>query len=521
MRRTRDIIILVTLVMLVASPLSPISPLFPLFPLLPLPLSTVQAEPPSPGMCDGIVCGPSGELHPASFPTMTAINWDAFPPLLHRTEVDPAQQHTFYVATTGADSNPGTVDAPFATLDHAVAVAEPGTLIWVADGVYPIDAPDEYEALRIDKDGLLLLAENMGGVTLVPTYPDAAGIGIQITGDDVTIDGFVISGFREAGIEFGNGDQPQRNLRLQHLIVEHTAEGIRATYDGDGSQPVIEGMLIHDVWLREITLIGLQCGQGPCNSLRWEALRVDMSSSGNDSGADGIAVESGENIVVFNAEVSGASGDGIDLKTASGVVANVIVHDVRRNGIKIWHGGDIINALVYNTGADAALVFEAGEFRILNTLVARHSYGDSAYAMTAAYDTATLPGRVEIINSVFYQNSGPVWISPTLVLSVQHSLFFGSGNGTDLLWRDIAIGTYDSAISALENVGAGVGNLNRANPLFADPAAGDYAWGAESPLRDAGTDAVALPAFDLYGLPRVGGDAVDLGPVEFHTHLTP
>ncbi len=48
--------------------------------------------------------------------------------------------------------------------------------------------------------------------------------------------------------------------------------------------------------------------------------------------------------------------------------------------------------------------------------------------------------RVEIINSVFYQNSGAVWISPAIELDVQNSLFFGSGNGQELVWEPVEVG---------------------------------------------------------------------------------
>jgi hypothetical protein len=43
---------------------------------------------------------------------------------------------TFYVATTGSDTNPGTQTAPFATLQHAADVAAAGDTVLVRQGVY-------------------------------------------------------------------------------------------------------------------------------------------------------------------------------------------------------------------------------------------------------------------------------------------------------------------------------------------------------------------------------------------------
>lgn len=474
----------------------------------PLPAAAQDA----PGVCEGQVCGPSGAFSPEAFPTLTPVSWEALPRPIPRSDLVPGSGgRVIYVAQDA--SGDGSAGAPFGSLNAAVAVAQPGDVIWVADGVYRIGEPDEYDALVLDTPRVKLVAERPGSVVLSPASA-ANAIGIVARADDVVIDGFVLSGFREAGIEFGNVRTPQRNLRIQHVIVENTPEGIRTAYGGDGAQPVIDGMLLYDAWLRDISVIALQCGEGPCDNLRWEALRITMGGgAGDDSGADAIAVESGNMAVVFNAEITGAPGDGIDLKSEAGVVANVMVHDVGRNGIKLWHAGDIINALVYNTGADAAIVFEAGEYRILNTIVARHAQGERAYAMTAAYDTADRPGHLEIVNSVFYQNSGPVWISPNLEFIALHSMFAESANNVELVWHE-EYGIDGPPVIALNDTPHGTGVLEARDPLFRDIDAGDFAPQPGSPLIDAGTDAVPLPDFDLTGGPRVQGGAVDLGPFE-------
>jgi hypothetical protein len=42
----------------------------------------------------------------------------------------------YYVATNGSDSNPGTLAAPFATLQHAASVTQPGDTVFVRQGIY-------------------------------------------------------------------------------------------------------------------------------------------------------------------------------------------------------------------------------------------------------------------------------------------------------------------------------------------------------------------------------------------------
>lgn len=455
-----------------------------------------------------------GHYHVEAFPTLTQLDWSAFPANPARPYVPADGGRTIFVATTGDDTQPGTQEAPLATLEAAAALAQSGDVIWVMPGEYPIGGPDNvYEALILDTPGVTLASWEIGRAQLVPSTYDPA-VAIYASADALIIDGFVIRGLRSAGIEYGRIESPQRHLVLKHLSIEQTQEGILGIYGGDGVQPIMDGMLIDDLRLTDISLIGLQCGEGPCNNLRWENLTITMpSDESSNSGADALAVESGDNVLIVNAEISGAEGDGIDLKSTRNVVVNALVHDLGRNGIKLWHGGDVINCLVYGTGADAALVFEAGEYRVLNTLVARHNWGDSSYGMTVAYDSQGQPGRLEIINSVFYQNAGAIWVSPSLELMVQNSVFFGSGNGEEIVYDPHIFGANMLPISAIEEQGLGANN-SASDPGFMNPDQGDFGWGPASLLLDGGTTAYDLPPFDLRGNPRVAGQGVDIGPYE-------
>ncbi len=478
-----------------------------------------------PGICEGgLICGPSGALIVDTFPTIADVDWAAFPTNPTRPYTPAPGGRFWFVATDGDDAAPGDESAPLRTLDRAVELARSGDVILVRDGEYPIGLNDD--SLILDTPGVVLAAEHVGGVTLVPRSEEWAWLSaIVARADDLVIDGFVIRGFsRGYGILFGRLESPQHNLVLRHLRIEDASDGIRSAIP-EGAvnpQPVIEGLRLYDVALREIDTVGFNCGEGPCDDVRIDSLSIAMptSGSGENSYSDGVAIENGDNTVVFSAEISGLGSDGLDFKGTRVAVANVIVHDVARNGIKFWQDGDVINALVYNTGADAAIVFDGGgSYRILNSVIARHAVGESAYAGTIAYDHPDEPGTLAVINSIFYQNAGALWVSGAFALDVQYSLFYGSSNGEELIWalpEAIAVGEGEAPVETLEAAGGGCCLLPFTDPGFAAPDQGDYTLLPGAYGRDRGvSDGVeALPPFDLLGRPRIAGGEIDLGPYE-------
>jgi len=56
--------------------------------------------------------------------------------LLFLLATTPALATTYYVATTGNDTNPGTLERPFLTIQHAADAVDPGDTVVVEDGTY-------------------------------------------------------------------------------------------------------------------------------------------------------------------------------------------------------------------------------------------------------------------------------------------------------------------------------------------------------------------------------------------------
>src|SRR5262249_13935898 len=55
----------------------------------------------------------------------------------------PSSGPTFYVSPTGSDTNPGTQDRPFRTIQKAADVVNPGYTVIVEDGVYTFSGSNQ------------------------------------------------------------------------------------------------------------------------------------------------------------------------------------------------------------------------------------------------------------------------------------------------------------------------------------------------------------------------------------------
>lgn len=372
------------------------------------------------------------------------------------------------------------------SLADAVEKAAKGDVLVVPAGKHAIPTIEITKSIRIVGEG---------AVTLVPASGDVHEAMI-IHGDDVVVENLAFEGFTGMVILFGREESTQKNLIFSKITVRGGSDAFRSiVVDGPAKRPLLSGLLLRDVRIENPTLVGFNVGEGPVTDIRIENLTVVMTpdDSGN-SGADAIAVESGDNIFVRGCDVTGATADGIDLKATRVSVYDSVVHDVARNGIKLWKGGDVVNCLVYKTGADAAVVFGGeGTYRVLHTTVALHA--KDAYAMTAGYDEPTAKGKLIIENSIFYKNGGAVWVSRAMEIRVTNSIFHGSGSGYEFAHGDDELDVTK------------IGRNWTVEPKFEN-----WRLRKDSPGVDSGIVGEKHPKTDRAGKKR--GKAPDLGPDE-------
>lgn len=349
------------------------------------------------------------------------------------------------------------------TITDGLAKATPGTTVRVRRGTYTENSGDSF-ALQASRNNVCLRARS-GRVTL--RAAPGQNYGLLLSGNDLAVQGFRLVGFAYNVSLGASQGTTQRRVTIEDSSIVAAggswSEGIIAYPDNrssPGSPPTVDGLLLRNVTVAG-TDLGISCNAGPCAHWWLENVQVQGVSRSDDSGADNFAIENGRQIVVVNSTFSGAAADGIDTKATDVVVSGSRVVDAQRNGIKLWNGGDVINSVVDGSGADAALVGDAGgRYRYSNVEVRRHDPSGTGYVGTWGYDTQE-PIQLEIINSVFANNSsGGLYVPAVTGTSVSIRSTRFADVGTKLLdfggSREFL--TTQSGLDALSQAGLGSGN---------------------------------------------------------------
>ncbi len=212
-----------------------------------------------------------------------------------------------WVATTGDDSNPGTVAEPFLTIQKGIDAVDLGGTVNVAQGTYT-------ESIVIDKS-LMLLGAGWETTVIVGAH--------IITASGVTVDGFKLDG----GITINDAANPINGGTISNNFITGARYGIRVGFtDGLG----VDGITIED------NVITLNTSKGIISYDAKEQaphLITNITISGNEitlNGSSGISTYGSGPFIIINNIVSGNTGNGISIKYDDGDV--VTGNTVANNG---------------------------------------------------------------------------------------------------------------------------------------------------------------------------------------------
>ena len=176
--------------------------------------------------------------------------------------------------------------------------------------------------------------------------------------------------------------------------------------------------------------------------------------------------------------------DCLDLNHSPGTLERNVLHDCGDKGISLGHAGTttLANNLIYNCAIGVA-VKDSHQSTMAHLTVADCAAGLALYEAHAGEGG----GHATVINSILWSLTTPLDVRDGSTLAVTYS--------------DVQGGV------------PGEGNMST-NPLFRNPAGGDYRLREESPCVDAGTPQGAPPD-DVWGIPRPIGPGYDMGAHEF------
>jgi len=273
-----------------------------------------------------------------------------------------SEANTYYVATNGSDSNPGTEEQPFQTLDRGVQDLRPGDTLYVKNGTYTswgiYNSPS---------------GTSWGSPVTIAAYPGHSRVivpGLYLARSSyMVIDGFVLAGIK---ITWGYGGIAD-HIRIQNSEISQSGDdGIFVTEGSDGNEFInlqIHDNVIYGIYIRSSNNIVEGCsihdnggwgvhiynasGTGADNNI---VRNNTIYGNGRSRGTGGIILTSGSGNQAYDNIIWGNNGYGmrIDWGASYTYVGNNTIYENADEGIYIGYRSS--NALIdsnsiYNNGS--------------------------------------------------------------------------------------------------------------------------------------------------------------------------
>jgi hypothetical protein len=250
---------------------------------------------------------------------------------------------SYYVATNGDDSNPGTITQPFRTIQHAAEVAKAGDTVCIRDGIYT-------ERVEVANSG----NETEGDIVFAAYSGEKPAIDGTGTGES---NGFVISNksyIKLIGLEIRNWDEgnavwieSSHHFELTDCEIHHAVYGI-----GMGGTHDFE---LNRVKMHDFDLYGFDASPSGGELCYNGTFNDCISYTGRDprQNVDGFALGHGEqHDFVFNRCIAYDVYDGFDMSARNTTLNRCLAYNCWNAGYKLWQDSiKLVNCIGYHNSS--------------------------------------------------------------------------------------------------------------------------------------------------------------------------
>jgi|GEM_PF-3392735 len=426
----------------------------------------------------------------------------------------------YHISPDGDDSNDGSELHPWKSLSK-INELNPGDIV-ILHGEFneAVDlevSGSEGAPIRIIGDNAII---NGSGIS-------RDGFVIRPNASYLTIENLRITNFSSHwGLAlYGNNS----HIMIRNVEVENCDTGIHLTAGYSGQEPMygaVDNVTVEGVRVHDNSVGGLDCTPGPCYNLT--ILNSSFYNNGIQAGfgADGIAVEVGDDILIRNVTAMNNGGDGIDIgsrnplfisESANVTVRESIIANNGMQGLKLWAGGRAVNCLIHSNGLEGLVLVYNGDYLIQHCDIVKNAL-EGGYAFTAGYPESEPLGEqstlnITIQNSIFAFNGNlseaptGIWIGDSMNFSSQNSIYF-SRDFEEIYFNDTGEPITREQIN-MGRLGVNFG----LDPKFVNFEDDNFHLSSLSPAIDNGTDSGVN--VDLEYNPRPVGSDYDIGCYEF------
>jgi len=513
----------------------------------------------------GLYTAPATLPNPATV-TVTAISQaDSTKSASAQVTISTVNIAGFYVSTTGNDSNPGTIDSPWRTIQHAANSVQAGDTVYVRSGVYsevvtiavsgsagggPITFQNyPGETAVVDGSGLavpssgtqgLFNIANQSYITIegfeIRNYQTAnasatpAGIWISGSGSNIRIQSNIVHDIvttsEQSGNAFGIAVYGTATTSLDSITIDsnqvynlRTGNSESVNVDGNVTDFAITNNIVHDNDNIGIDAIGFE-GVAPSPSVDfarngeisgntiYNISAINNPGEGNEYDADGIYVDGGAQITVERNRVYQTD---LGIEVASEHAGHVASSVIVRNNL-VYHS----NSVGISIGGYASNVGGTDKCSIVNNTLFEN---DTQNTGSGEFQVQYYATNNIFENNIVYATAQGLFInnfttSEPNPVTADYNLYYSSLNSStvDFIWN----GTSQTGFGSYQSATGMDSHSQYADPQFLSLTTPDLRIEATSPAVNRGNNNLGpvVGTLDFAGNPRTHGSTIDVGAYE-------